>query len=227
MLLVGDANIFMDFAATDLTPLLFRLDHELVVPDILFHEELASRHSHLLELGLRLQAMSEGQVGAAQRLIARHRGPSVNDMMALALASDLKCPLATGDARLRAAAQAEGVDLLGTLGLVEQMVLRDLISVDVDSTLLETMAEDWFGEDGSADYTVRKVVAMHQRGRRLWRVKVLTLKGMAARYRVLYAFDPRPQMFYILGIPPRDIAYDQTHPRIQRLIALYDSLGIT
>lgn len=89
------------------------------------------------------------------------------------------------------------------------------------------MAEDWFGEDGSADYTVRKVVAMHQRGRRLWRVKVLTLKGMAARYRVLYAFDPRPQMFYILGIPPRDIAYDQTHPRIQRLIALYDSLGIT
>ena len=130
MLLVGDANIFMDFAVTDLTPVLFRLDRKLVVPDILFHEELASRHSHLLELGLRLQAMSEGQVGAAQRLIARHRGPSVNDMMALALASDLKCPLATGDARLRAAAQAEGVELLGTLGLVEQMVLRDLISVD-------------------------------------------------------------------------------------------------
>ncbi len=106
-------------------------------------------------------------------------------------------------------------------------ILAFLQQAKVDPALLETMAEDWFGEDGSADYTVRKVVSMHQRGRRLWRVKVLTLKGMSARYRVLYAFDRRQQMFYILGIPPRDIAYDQTHPRIQRLIALYDSLGIT
>jgi len=139
MLLVGDANIFMDFAVTDLTPSLFRLDHELVVPDILFQEELASRHSHLLELGLRLQVMSEGQVDAAQRLIAKHRGPSANDMMALTLASDLRCPLVTGDARLRAAAQAEGVELLGTLRLVEQMVLRGLISVDDASVAYDAM----------------------------------------------------------------------------------------
>jgi hypothetical protein len=57
-------------------------------------------------------------------------------------------------------------------------------------------------------------------------VKVLTLKGLAAGYRVLYAFDRHRQQFYVLGIPPRDIAYDYTHPRIQRLIAVYDNLDL-
>jgi mRNA-degrading endonuclease RelE of RelBE toxin-antitoxin system len=93
-----------------------------------------------------------------------------------------------------------------------------------DPSLLQTLAEDWFGEDGSANYTVRKIVSMHRQGKRLWRVKVLTLKGMAANYRLLYTFDRRRDTFYVLGIPSRDIAYDESHPRIQRLIAVYNSL---
>jgi len=88
------------------------------------------------------------------------------------------------------------------------------------------MAEDWFGEHGTADYSVRKIVSLHQQGKRLWRVKVLTLKGIVVNYRVLYAFDRQRQVFYVLGIPSRDFAYDTNHPRIQRLIAVYDSLGI-
>lgn len=106
-------------------------------------------------------------------------------------------------------------------------ILAFLQQAKSDPVLLETLSEDWFGEDGSADYTVRKIVSLHQRGKRLWRVKVLTLKGMAAGYRVLYASDRGLQVFYVLGVPSRDIAYDQSHPRIQRLIAVYDSLGIS
>lgn len=105
-------------------------------------------------------------------------------------------------------------------------ILAFLQQAKADPALLATLAEDWFGEDGSADYTVRKVVSMHRRGRKLWRLKILTLKGMAAGYRVLYAFGPQSQTIYVLGIPPRDIAYDHNHPRIKRLVALYDSLGV-
>ena len=95
-----------------------------------------------------------------------------------------------------------------------------------DPVLLANLAEDWFGENDTADYSVRKVISMHRQGRRLWRVKVLTPKGMAVGYRVLYAFDRKRQVFYVLGIPSRDLAYDTNHPRIQRLIAIYDRLGI-
>jgi len=49
------------------------------------------------------------------------------------------------------------------------------------------------------------------------RMKVRMPTGMAARYRVLYAFNPRPH---------REIAYDQDHPRIQRIIAAYDRLDL-
>lgn len=106
-------------------------------------------------------------------------------------------------------------------------ILAFLQQAKSEPALLATLAEDWFGEDGAADYTVRKVVSLHQRGKRLWRVKVLTLKGMAAAYRVLYAFDATRQRFYVLGIPSRDIAYDLSHPRIQQLITVYDSLGLS
>jgi mRNA-degrading endonuclease RelE of RelBE toxin-antitoxin system len=105
-------------------------------------------------------------------------------------------------------------------------ILAFLQQAKSDPALLETLAENWFGEDGTADYSVQKIVSMHQRGRRVWRVKVLTLKGLATGYRVLYAFDRNAQMFYVLGIPPREIAYDASHPRIQRLLAVYDSLGL-
>jgi hypothetical protein len=106
------------------------------------------------------------------------------------------------------------------------VILAFLQQAKVDPALLETLAEDWFGEDGSANYTIRKVIAFHQLRKRLWRVKVLTVKGIAAGYRVIYTFDAARHTFYVLGIPPREIAYDETHPRIKQILAAYDRLGL-
>jgi predicted nucleic acid-binding protein len=130
MLLVGDANIFIDFAATELTPLLFRLDDELLVPDILYEEELAAVHSHLLELGLQTRPMTGEHVDQAMQLQKKYSGPSTNDLLALTLAQSIACPLVSGDRRLRTAAQAEGVEVIGTLALVGRLVERNLINVD-------------------------------------------------------------------------------------------------
>jgi hypothetical protein len=106
------------------------------------------------------------------------------------------------------------------------VILAFLQQAKADPAVLETLSENWFGEDGFANYTVQKVVSFHQQGRRLWRVKVLSLKGLAAGYRVLYVFDPRVQTYYVLAIPSRDIAYDENHERIRRLIDVYDRLGL-
>lgn len=129
MLLVSDANIFIDFAATELTPLLFRLDAEILVPDILYEEELASRHANLLALGLRKRNMTPQRIDEALQLSSRYSGPSNNDLLALTLARSIPCPLVTGDRRLRTAATAEGVEVLGTFALIERMVRRQLVTV--------------------------------------------------------------------------------------------------
>lgn len=101
MLLVGDANIFIDFAATELTPLLFRLDALVLVPDILYEEELAARHSHLLALGLQKRSMTPEQIDQALRLAYRYSGPSNNDLLALTLARSIPCPLVSRDSQNR------------------------------------------------------------------------------------------------------------------------------
>lgn len=130
MLLVSDANIFIDFEVAGLTAELFRLPHEIVVPDILYEEELASRHANLLQLGLRTRSLTGPQVNDAYRLQLRYREPSVNDLFALTLAKSLGCPLVTGDRRLRAAAEAEGLQLLGTLTLMGHLFVHSIARLD-------------------------------------------------------------------------------------------------
>lgn len=130
MLLVSDANIFIDLEVAGLTSELFRLPHDIVVPDILYEEELASRHADLLKLGLKTRSLTGPQVDEAYRLQSSYREPSVNDLFALTLAKGLGCPLVTGDRRLRAAAKAEGLRLLGTLTLMEHIFVHSIACLD-------------------------------------------------------------------------------------------------
>ena len=51
-----------------------------------------------------------------------HRRPGRIDLLALALAEQEGCALLTGDRHLRAAAEAEGVEVHGTLWLAEQAI---------------------------------------------------------------------------------------------------------
>ncbi|MBI3919586.1 MAG: DUF3368 domain-containing protein [Betaproteobacteria bacterium] len=103
---------------------MFRFDATFAVPDVLFEEELRVDHPELPRLGLRLLELREDTVLHAAGLIGKYRslGASINDLLALALAWQEKCPLLTGDQRLRAAGQEEGVDVHGTLWLIEQML---------------------------------------------------------------------------------------------------------
>ena len=127
MLLVSDANIFIDFEAAGLTAELFRLSHEIVVPDVLFAQELSERHGHLIGHGLKTMNLNGEQVAAAFGLRRKHKGTGVNDVFALVLAKTLGCPLVTGDRGLRAAAQAEDVQLMGTLTLMEQLFYQGVL----------------------------------------------------------------------------------------------------
>ena len=66
----------------------------------------------------------------AINLIERVRGPSRNDCFALALAKQEICPLLTGDKALKRAANDEGIEVHGTLWVVEEMVVHQIITVE-------------------------------------------------------------------------------------------------
>jgi predicted nucleic acid-binding protein len=126
-LLVSDSNIFIDFDVAGLLPTIFKLEEEIVTPDLLFEDELRERHEDLLDLGLRLLSLTPASILRMMELAATYPEPGRIDLSALALAQQEGCPLVTGDQDLRRAALAEGTTVHGSLWLGERMVLEGLI----------------------------------------------------------------------------------------------------
>lgn len=127
-LLISDANILIDFEEGGLISELFQLEATLAVPDVMFEQELREDHPHLEGLGLRSIELGPDAVQRAVALAARHRRPGRIDLLALALAQQEGCPLLTGDGDLRDAAEAEGVEVHGTLWVGELLVKAGLVS---------------------------------------------------------------------------------------------------
>jgi predicted nucleic acid-binding protein len=130
-LLISDANIIIDMNTGELLRPMFRFDATFAVPDLLFEEELQADHPELPQLGLKLLELREETITYASQLIAKHHalGASTNDLLALALASQEHCPLLTGDQRLRQAGQIEGIEVHGTLWLIDQLLQAKTVSL--------------------------------------------------------------------------------------------------
>lgn len=127
-LLISDANIFIDMKEGGLIEKMFCLPETFVVPDILFVEELSAHHPTLPAYGLQIKALQAPTVEEAITLSGRYKQPSLNDLLALALAKQELCPLVTGDRRLREAANNEKVEVKGTLWLIRRMFEEKLIN---------------------------------------------------------------------------------------------------
>lgn len=138
-LLISDANILIDIEDAKLTADLFRLPFRVMAPDLLFFDELDEQHGHLLDMGLELGVLESAAIAETQILVTRYRRPSRNDCLALALAKQEQCPLATGDRDLADAARLEGVPVVGTIWLIESMVLYKLLAPSLARTAYDRM----------------------------------------------------------------------------------------
>ncbi len=141
MLLISDANVFIDFDCCGLLPGLFSLSDEIAVPDVLYHEELEQRHPELIALGLILMKVTEAGVAYVEKLQMEFDEPGINDLLALSLAREQSCPLITGDRNLRHVAKREKVDLKGTLWVMRRMIEQEIVEISQAKSAFETMRE--------------------------------------------------------------------------------------
>lgn len=141
-LLVSDSNIFMDLECCDLLHLMFKLPYRFCTPDILFEQELRQQHPHLVEIGLQLLSLTPDSMVYAYQLTAKYRNPSINDLTALSLAKQEKCPLLTGDKALRQAAQKEAILIKGTVWVLEQLVIHQQIDKATALNALQIMQDN-------------------------------------------------------------------------------------
>ena len=122
LLLISDANILIDIEDGNLSSVIFRLPYEITVPDILFELELRERHNYLLEAGLKVRSLTAESVKRTESLSFKYSRPSLMDHSALE-----KCPLLSGDKDLRVAAKSEGVEIHGTVWIIEELLSHKLL----------------------------------------------------------------------------------------------------
>jgi hypothetical protein len=138
---ISDANILIDVEVGGLLAPMFTLGYQFAVPDVLYFEELAEQHAHWRDMGLIVKSLPAEGVARVQVLSQKYKRPSRNDLFALALAEQAQCPLLTGDAALRSAAEAERVEVKGTVWLVTEMVRKQCITATVARVAYKTMQE--------------------------------------------------------------------------------------
>ena len=127
MLIISDSNIFIDMEIARLTQQMFQLPEAIGTPNTLYHEELADQHPDLPALGLRIMNVEEDFMKMADQWQDMYPDPTFNDLTAMALAKQEECALLTGDKGLRNAATHEGIDVHGTLWLMERMHSEKII----------------------------------------------------------------------------------------------------
>ncbi len=140
-ILVSDANIFIDFDTAGLTPALFKLPHEFLTSNIIYNQELQLRHAELPGLGLRILDLGGPDIELLEVLVERYPKPGVNDLSVLVIAMQRKWALVSGDKNRREVAQLEGIQIYGTLWLMDQMITHRIINLVQARDAFDTMRQ--------------------------------------------------------------------------------------
>ena len=128
----SDTNVWVDFAIIDRLALPFKLpyvylmDEEAISNELLQPEGLGER---LTELGLQAVELTTEEYFLAEELNQKYRRPSAYDCIALAIAKCRGIVLLTGDGALRKAAIQEGVEVIGSIKILDLLYETDQIDV--------------------------------------------------------------------------------------------------
>lgn len=138
---VTDTNIWIDLRVGGLLDSVFELDVRWLIPDLIRRELGQDLAVLLLEWGLEERTLSGDEVEAVVELNAQYVGPSRTDMATLVVARTENGILVTGDSALREAARAEGIEVHGTLWVVDHLVDTGTVRPNEAARALQLMME--------------------------------------------------------------------------------------
>lgn len=132
IILVSDTSILIDLERGGLLEPAFSCGLTMVVPDLLYANELEAENGPLLRaLGLGVVALTPDEVSFAQELRAKRKALSLPDCFALTCAMRPDHALVTGDKILRSEAQTRMSAVYGLLWMLDQMEASKKIPVNL------------------------------------------------------------------------------------------------
>ncbi len=127
----SDTNIWLDFNTISAIEMPFRLSCTYIMYREALRKEIVSPPEllqELIERGLEGVELTTEEFYFAEELAAKYVKLSGYDRTALAIAKLRNITLLTGDNALRKAAKKEGVQVIGTIGLLDLLFERGLLN---------------------------------------------------------------------------------------------------
>jgi predicted nucleic acid-binding protein len=121
----SDTNVWVDFSVINRIELPFRLPYTYIMNSDAIDDELfspAGLRDELLRCGLVSVELTVEEFYLAEKFGPRYPRLSIYDRIALAIAKVRNIVLLTGDGALRKAANSEKVNILGTIGILDQLL---------------------------------------------------------------------------------------------------------
>lgn len=121
----SDTNVWLDFVVIGRLELPFRLPYIYLMNQEAAEDELLNPPGlgeDLVRKGLQKTELTDEEFFLAEEFVSKYEKPSLYDCIALAIAKARGILLLTGDGPLRRAAKAEGVKVMGTIGILDQLL---------------------------------------------------------------------------------------------------------
>lgn len=128
----SDTNVWIDFSTIQKLALPFKLPYTYLMNKDAIEEELLSPPGlgrELMKYGVVSAEITIEEFNLAQFYGERYIKLSIHDRIALSIAKNRNIKLLTGDKPLRNASQIEGVQVIGTLGIMDQLLAMNLIDI--------------------------------------------------------------------------------------------------
>ena len=138
----SDTSVWIDFSTIQKIELPFRLPYTYIMSKDAIADELLSPPglgADLVSHGLVPVEMTIEEFQLAQQYGHMYPRLSIYDRTALAIAKERTITLLTGDGALRRAATQEGVTIMGTLGILDQLRETGNISAEELADALEQL----------------------------------------------------------------------------------------
>jgi rRNA-processing protein FCF1 len=143
-LIITDSSVFFDIIKIQALPEFFAMDFEICTTDFVKDEILESEQRERIELFIRLKkltvfVLSEEEIEVVENFKTKRFFKTLIDKTVLWKAKQLKCPLLTGDAKLRSEATEQGITVHGSLWVIRIMVESEIVTARAGIEFLEKL----------------------------------------------------------------------------------------
>lgn len=143
-LLITDTNVFFDLISIGALPEFFSLDIDICTTELVINEIKPSEQRDQIDMFIRANELTVygftgDEIDAIMNYETTRTFKGITDKSVLWKADQIKCPLLTGDKKLRKEAEERGVEVHGSIWVIMTLVEKGLIEKSRGIDFLEKL----------------------------------------------------------------------------------------